>query len=217
MPDQQWWRPSTNCTHKFKFQQVAELKKEVRSSKKKYLKKFEEPKCDCSASHTVLFVLAPLHLTVSKFKLSEVLNWWKFFPCLRRREWVGEVGTFGAHFMYRRRAWVVIWDLCPRPVRWGNIMKGPVLKSFSYVKQSWDFSLFRNCNRLAGTFHRRRSACWNQVSSGTQGSWKYKGKIQAVLLRTSLLALAVEKKWAQFVASFPECPSQTTHPSPFTT
>jgi hypothetical protein len=25
------------------------------------------------------------------------------------------------------------------------------------------------------------------------------------------------KKWAQFVASFPECPSQTTHPSPFTT
>jgi hypothetical protein len=32
-------------------------------------------------------------------------------------------------------------------------MEGPVLGSFSYVKQSWDFSLFRNSNRLAGTLH----------------------------------------------------------------
>ncbi len=32
--------------------------------------------------------------------------------------------------------------------------EGPVFRSFSYVKQSWDFSLFRNSDRLAGTFRR---------------------------------------------------------------
>jgi hypothetical protein len=66
--------------------------------------------------------------------------------------------------MYRRwglsRGPSVIWDLCPSPVGQGNrskIMEGPVLRSFPYVEQSWIFSLFRNSDRLAGTFHRRRS------------------------------------------------------------
>jgi hypothetical protein len=36
-------------------------------------------------------------------------------------------------------------------------MEGPVLRSFSLVEQSWDFSLCRNSDRRAGTFHHRRS------------------------------------------------------------
>jgi hypothetical protein len=44
---------------------------------------------------------------------------------------------------YRRsRGPSVIWDLCPRPVGRGNrskITEGPILGSFSYIKQSWDF------------------------------------------------------------------------------
>jgi len=52
-----------------------------------------------------------------------------------------------------------------------KIVEGHVLRSFTFVKQSWDFSLSRNSDRmagtfrwsedpstaLAGTFHRRRS------------------------------------------------------------
>jgi hypothetical protein len=47
---------------------------------------------------------------------------------------------------YGRRASSVIWDLCLSPVRrWGNrsqVTEGPVLGSFSYIRQSWDFFTF---------------------------------------------------------------------------
>jgi hypothetical protein len=50
----------------------------------------------------------------------------------------------------------VISDLCLRPVGQGTrskITEGPILRSFSSVKQSWVFlSPFRNSDRLAGTF-----------------------------------------------------------------
>jgi hypothetical protein len=50
----------------------------------------------------------------------------------------------------------VISDMCLRPIGQGNrskITEGPVLRSFSSVKQSWVcFSPFRNSDRLAGTF-----------------------------------------------------------------
>jgi len=108
-------------------------------------------------------------------------------------------------------------------------MEGPVLGSFSYVKQSWDFSLFRNSNRLAGTFHWSEdpSTAWlvpstaedplaeNRFLQARKGELKIQRKNPGSALRTSLLA--VEKKWAQYIASFPQCPSETTHPSPFTT
>ncbi len=51
----------------------------------------------------------------------------------------------------------MIWDLCPRPVGPGNtskITEGPVLKSFSYVKQSWYFPLVRKSCWLKTGFFR---------------------------------------------------------------
>jgi len=57
------------------------------------------------------------------------------------------------------------WDLCPRPAGRGNrlnISERPVLRSFLYAKQSWVFFLFRNSERLAGTFRSLEdpSAVW---------------------------------------------------------
>jgi hypothetical protein len=49
----------------------------------------------------------------------------------------------------------MFWDLCPRPAGQGNrlnISEGPLLRSFLDAKQSWVFFLFRNSDRLAGTF-----------------------------------------------------------------
>jgi hypothetical protein len=59
---------------------------------------------------------------------------------------------FGIGEGLKYRPFCAFVDLCPRPP------EGPVLRSFSYVKQSWGFfSPFRNSDRLAGTFHHRRS------------------------------------------------------------
>ncbi len=68
--------------------------------------------------------------------------------------------------------------------------KGLYWGPFPYVKQSWDFSLFRNSDRLVGTFSWLEDPstawlvpstaedphCWKQVSSGSKGAENTKEK-----------------------------------------
>jgi hypothetical protein len=71
--------------------------------------------------------------------------------------WKVRIGDFG-----------LFWDLCMTPVLRSKITEGPVLRSFSYVKKSWDFFTF-----WLGTFPvqpwlvpstAEDAICWKQVS-----------------------------------------------------
>ncbi len=108
-------------------------------------------------------------------------------------------------FTYWRRAWALPW--CLRPVGQENrsrIAEGSVFRSFSYVNQAGIFSLFRNSDRLAGTFCWSRDpstawlvpstaedpACWKQVSSGRQLKIQRKNPGSALLMRIGVAAMS---------------------------
>ncbi len=75
-----------------------------------------------------------------------------------------------------------------------GLYSGPFLK----YSRAGIFPLFRNSDRPAGTFRGSKEsstawlvpstaedpACWKQVSSSRQWSWKYEGQIQAVVFLT---------------------------------
>ncbi len=129
--------------------------------------------------------------------LSIISTHWEYYGVTMCYQIFKVVGEFGVYACWchpncgHKRANVVflVWDMF--------VGEGPVFRSFSFVKQSWElgfFSLFKNSDWLASTFHRSEDpkttrlvpsvyskdpsttwlvpstaedpTCWKQVSSG---------------------------------------------------